>query len=220
MASISARLESMGAVNLLGLSSNEENLEVVTVNNFASFGTTTLADVSILETLNIGTSSVLSITGSSIDSIGSDLSVQGLKQGNISFLGGAIKFEDTGRAIFSEDVEFAKNVSVKGVLSASTVSVTDILLGQGETLVLSDDEVEATSAAGLVTLKKDKSKVKINNPLVKDSSFIFITPKTNTSRTLYLLEQHSEKEDEKAHFVVGIDRENSEDVKFNYLIVN
>lgn len=220
MASISARLDSMGAVNLLGLNSNDDDLEVVTVNNFASFGTTTLSEVSVLNSLVIGSGNSLSISDNAINVIGTDLAMQPLKQGAVSFLGGSIRFETDGKAVFAEDVLFEKNVAVAGVLSAKSVSATDLLLGKGQTIIVSDDEVDATSAAGLVTLKKEKLKIRINNPLVKENSYIFITPKTSTSRTLFLLNQIEAKDDEKAYFEVGVDRENDEDIKFNYLIVN
>lgn len=220
MASISARLDQISKTHLFTLTSNEDDLEVVTVNNFASFGTTTLSEASILSTLSIGSGSTLTIGSNSIDTLGNDLSIQGLKQGAIGFVGNAIRFETDGTAVFSENVAFKKDVSVTGVLSARTVSATDLLLGNGDSKVLSDTEVESTAAAGLVIIKKDKDFVKVLNPLVKKNSYIFITSKTATSRTLYLLEQNESTENEKGFFTVGIDRQATEDIRFNYLIVN
>jgi hypothetical protein len=162
----------------------------------------------------------MTIGSHSIDTVGEDFSIQALKQGAVAFLGGLIRFETDGTAVFSENVSFKKNVSVIGVLSATTVSATDLLLGQGDATVISDTEVESSAAAGLVTIKKDNDHVKIINPLVKQNSYIFITPKSATSRTLYLLEQKEGQDDLKGYFIVGIDRATNDDIKFNYLVVN
>ncbi len=221
IASISARLDKLGSVNLLSMDNQRNNGDLLTaVDNLAVYGTSTLSEVSVLEAISVGIGTTLTIGSHSIDTIGESLSIQSLKQGSIEFLGSLITFESDGTAQFSENVTFRKDVSVGGVLSASTISATSLLLGQGEVHVLSDTEVESTAAAGLVTLKKDKDFVKVFNPLVKNSSYIFITPKSATSRTLFLLEQSEVNGENKSHFVVGIDRETPEDIKFNYLIVN
>ncbi len=219
MASLSAKLERMDSVNLLSTVDGGEN-DFVTVRNLVSFGTTTLSEVSVMEHLTIGNGSTLTIGRNSINTIGDDLSLQDLRQGAINFLGGLIAFSSDGRAVFSEDTEFEKNVTVRGVLSASTVNAASLTIPQGEVRVLSDTEVEATAAAGLVVINKDKDYVKIYNPLIRQTSFIFVTPKTKTSRTLFLLEQVEARNEEKGYFVVGSDRETDEDIKFNYLIVN
>lgn len=221
MASLSARLSDLGSVNLLGLASSITKGEFLTsVESLAVYGSTTLSDASVLGELTIGSGSTMNIGGHNIDTIGEDLKIQGLRQGAITFLDSAIRFEIDGRAIFSEDSHFKKNVIVAGVLSASTIAATDLLLGNGEAKILSDVEVESTAAAGLVTIKKDKDHVKIINPLVRRGSYIFITPKSATSRTLYLLEQNESENENKGFFTVGIDREATDDIKFNYLIVN
>lgn len=216
MASVSAQLYRMGSISLLG--GNDTYL--TSISNLAVSGTSTLSQVSILDSLTIGTGSTISISSNAINTVGHDLSLQNLKQGAVDFLAGAIRFETDGTAVFSENVLFKKDVSVEGVLSAQTVKATDITFGDGQPTQISDDEFEATSAAGLITLKKDHESVRVNNPRVTGTSYIFITPKTSTSRTLFLLEQSEAKDNEKAHFTVGIDRAYNEDVKFNYLIVN
>lgn len=222
MASLSANLEKIGALNLLEMITEDPTaIEAVIVNNFASYGTATLSEASVLGSLTVGSGSVLSIGAGSIDTLGQDLSIQGLKQGAVTFFGGLITFDTDGKANFKEDVVFEKNVAVRGVLSASSLSVTDLKLGLGPVTILSDTEVEATSAAGLVILKKDTKEVKVNNPLVKENSFIFITPKTRTLQDLFLIEQFEAKQEgEISSFTVGVDEKAYEDIKFNYLIVN
>jgi hypothetical protein len=221
MASVSARLDKLGSVNLLGMASQHNDGDYLTaVDNIAVYGTSTLSDVSVLNSLTVGAGSTMTIGSHSIDTVGEDFSIQALKQGAVAFLGGLIRFETDGTAVFSENVSFKKNVSVIGVLSATTVSATDLLLGQGDATVISDTEVESSAAAGLVTIKKDNDHVKIINPLVKQNSYIFITPKSATSRTLYLLEQKEGQDDLKGYFIVGIDRATNDDIKFNYLVVN
>jgi hypothetical protein len=93
-------------------------------------------------------------------------------------------------------------------------------LAQGTTTVLTDTEVDSTAAAGLVTLKRGTDHMKINNPLVKENSFIFITPKTKTNQNLFLLDQKEAKDEEEGSFTVGVDAKATDDIKFNYLIVN
>lgn len=221
MASISARLDKLGSVNLLGMVSQHNDGDFLTaVDNLAVYGTSTLGDVSILNSLTVGAGSTMTIGSHSIDTLGEDFSIQALKQGAVAFLGGLIRFETDGTAVFAENVSFKKDVSVTGVLSATTVAATDLLLGQGEATVLSDTEVESTAAAGLVTIKKENDHVRVINPLIRSASYIFITPKSATSRTLYLLEQKESRNEEKGYFIVGIDRPANDDIKFNYLVVN
>ena len=219
MASIAAKLEKMDNLNLLtmaNISSGEGQL--TTVANLAVFNTATFAQASVLDNLQVGNNMTLSMNA--INTIGADLEIQSLKQGAISFLGGLIRFDTDGKVTFAEDVYFQKNVAVTGVLSAHTVASTELQLAQGTTTVLSDTEVDSTAAAGLVTLKRGTDHMKINNPLVKETSFIFITPKTKTNHNLFLLDQREAKDEEKGSFTVGVDAKATDDIKFNYLIVN
>ncbi len=220
MASLSAKLAKMGSIDILKNGIKNSDGDLTTVENLAVFGTTTLSEVSITTSVTIGTGNTLSISSNSINTIGSDLEIQPLKQGGITFLGGLIAFSLDGKVKFSEDVSFEKNVDVAGIMTAKTVSTVDLQLGQGKTTVISDTEVDASGAAGLVVLKQNTSFIKVRNPLVHETSFIFITPKTATRKSLYLLEQKEAVSDEPAYFKVGIDSESSEDIKFNYLIVN
>ncbi len=214
MSSLSASLEKMKAINLLSFASTSANdSDLTMVNNFAAYGTTTLSDASIMNTLSIGGNMMLG--SASINTVGADLEIQPLKQGGISFLSGLITFTADGKAAFKEDVVFEKNVAVLGVISAHTVSSTELLLGQSEVKVLEDGLVESTGAAGLITMKKDTKEIKIINPLVKEKPLIFITPKTRTTQPLFLLDQV-----EGNSFTVGTENELDIDVKFNYLIVN
>ncbi len=219
MASIAARLEKMDNLNLLtmtNISSGEGQL--TTVANLAVFNTATFAQASVLDNLQVGNNMTLSMNA--INTVGADLEIQSLRQGAVSFLGGLIRFDTDGKVAFAEDVSFQKNVAVTGVLSAHTVATTDLQLAQGTTTVLTDTEVDSTAAAGLVTLKRGTDHMKINNPLVKENSFIFITPKTKTNQNLFLLDQKEAKDEEEGSFTVGVDAKATDDIKFNYLIVN
>lgn len=216
ISSLSAKLDKMSSLNILGfIAQGSTSGELTMVNNLASYGTATLSEASVINTITIGTGSTLNLSNNSLYTLGDDLSIQPFRQGAVNFLGGLIKFDTDGKATFGEDVTFAKNVGVAGVLSAKTVSSTELQLGQGTTTVVSDTEVTATAAAGLVTLKKNTDHIKVNNPLVKDNSFIFITPKTKTDQQLFLFDQQ-----EGESFTVGVDGKATDDIKFNYLIVN
>ncbi len=220
MASISAKLTQLGAINILNMSSSaSHSSDLVAVSNFASYGTTTLSETTILSSLTIGSGTSLLISHNSIGTLGDDLFVQPLKQGAVSFMGGLIRFDTDGKAIFTQDTIFQKNVQVAGVLSAHTVSSTEIQLNQGSTTIINDTEVTSTASAGLVTLKKQTDHVKVNNPLVHENSAIFIQPKKGNIR-LFLLDQQEGKDGNMGSFTVGSDNEADDDVKFNYLIVN
>ncbi len=220
MKALSTRLEKMEALNLLSMSQFASGSGAVSIaDNLVVFGTTTISEVSVMDSITVGNN--LTIGNGAINAL-QDLEIQPLKQGNISFLGNAITFMANGEAVFRENVSFEKNVAVKGIFSAQSVQSSQLLLAQGKVKVLSDTEVESTAAAGLITLKKNTDHIKVLNKLVKDTSLIFITPKTQSSHQLYLLEQKQEDPEKEidGSFTVGIEVNAEKNVEFNYLIVN
>jgi site-specific recombinase XerD len=85
-----------------------------------SLGASTFGNLSIIDTLSIGTT--LSFSQNSINTLGEDLSINPLRQGAVSFLAGALRIEADGRLTVSEDAEFKKNLAVKGKLYSNVLS--------------------------------------------------------------------------------------------------
>jgi len=88
--------------------------------NLLSLGTATFNELSVAGSLSLGTT--LTFNGSSINTLGVDLEINPLRQGNISFLGGLIKMDTDGNLEVSGNASFAQDVTVKGVLGANYIS--------------------------------------------------------------------------------------------------
>jgi hypothetical protein len=101
--------------------------------NLMVFGQTTLSDTSIVGQLSIGGNMILA--NGSINVLGSDLNLQPLRQGGLSVMGGLFTIDTNGNVKVGGDAEFAKNVAVKGTLSANIISP---LPGSDLTVGLSD----------------------------------------------------------------------------------
>jgi len=70
------------------------------------FGPTSLSDVSVTGQLAVGGQMILADNG--INVLGSDLELQPLRQGGISFLSGLFRIDSTGNIVANGDAEFAK----------------------------------------------------------------------------------------------------------------
>ncbi len=114
---------------------------------------------------------------------------------------GVLAINNLGDLIASGEASFAK------------LNINNIV---GTAYALSPTEVVASGSAGTVTLKALKTEVTVNNKLVTPNSLIYITPLGSTaSENIYLMRQVPGKS-----FTVGISNPISQDVKFNFLIVN
>lgn len=85
-----------------------------------SLGPTSLSDVSLAGQLSIGGQSIL--TSNSIDTLGTDLQIQSLKQGGLSIMSGLIYIDTNGNVQVSGNATFAKNVTVQGNLATNLLS--------------------------------------------------------------------------------------------------
>src|SRR5581483_6071460 len=86
-------------------------------NGLVSLGPTSFADTSIANTLSVGNS--LSISNNAINTFGSDLDINPLGQGGVSFLAGKVRIAPDGTVSVSENADFAKNVTVHGQLATN-----------------------------------------------------------------------------------------------------
>jgi len=84
------------------------------------FGSTSLADVSVAGQLSINGSFIL--TRNTLNTLGSDLQLQSLRQGNLSIMAGLVNIDTNGNLSVSGDATFARNVTVKGTLAAHIIS--------------------------------------------------------------------------------------------------
>ncbi len=82
-------------------------------------------------------------------------------------------------------------------------------------LAVSPTEIVATGSAGTATINMGKTQMTINNKLVTDKSLIYITPKSSTIQTLFLLRQVPG-----TSFTVGIQNPTPTPIEFNWIIVN
>ncbi|MBP7832806.1 MAG: site-specific integrase [Candidatus Levybacteria bacterium] len=85
-----------------------------------SLGASTFGDLSVMDTLSVGTT--LTVSPNSINTLGVDLEIQPLRQGQISFMAGAVKIKIDGSLAVFEDAFFHKNVTIAGNLSAHIIS--------------------------------------------------------------------------------------------------
>jgi len=85
-----------------------------------ALGASSLTDVSINGSLYLGSGTVLS--ENSINTIGNDLELQPLRQGNLVAMGGLFTIDTEGNLLASGSASFAKDVSVQGTLSAKIIS--------------------------------------------------------------------------------------------------
>lgn len=85
-----------------------------------ALGPTSLTETSINGELSIGHN--LKIGENSINTIGSDLNLQPLRQGNLSIMGGLVAVDTQGNLSVNGNATFAKDVSVKGTLAAGIIS--------------------------------------------------------------------------------------------------
>ncbi len=85
-----------------------------------ALGPSSFSDVSVAGQLSIGTSFTLS--NNSINVLGGDLELQPLKQGGLSIMSGLLYIDTDGNLKVSGNAEFAKDVVVKGELSANIIA--------------------------------------------------------------------------------------------------
>jgi len=123
-----------GYINIATFSSQlayVENLNSVNgvfSQNLSVFGNTTLSDTSVVGQLAIGGSLILA--SNSINVLGSDLSLQPLRQGGLSIMAGIIYIDTNG------NVKFGNDATVNGTLYAGNISP---ITGKDLTIKLASD---------------------------------------------------------------------------------
>lgn len=119
--SIDNQFEPVSSISAQLPSTSNLQTEFATVTQgFTALGPTSLTDVGISGILSINNN--LKITADSINTIGSNLNIQPLRQGNILFMGGLVTIDTQGNIQISGDASFAHNVSVNGELAAGIIA--------------------------------------------------------------------------------------------------
>ena len=131
-------------------------------NGLASFGPTTLSDTTITGQLSIGASMILA--DNAINTLGSDLQIQPLRQGNLSIMAGLVTIDTDGNLTVGGNATFAKDVRVNGQLAANIIAPVpdqDLVfqVGQpkapaGSTLNPSKIEVKNASGSGVLAINE------------------------------------------------------------------
>jgi site-specific recombinase XerD len=212
-----------------------------------TLGPTSLAETSISTQLSIGTN--LKINENSINTIGSDLNIQPLRQGNLAIMGGLVTIDTEGNLTVEGNAAFAKDVTVKGTLAAGIISP----LAPSESVKISGDiqssgsakfkelntesfkiirnaqadtsftETVASASAGTAVITTNEVERTIITPYVSEESLIYITPVSPTQGvTPYIARQvaHDQKSGIKGSFTIQIPNTVSSDIKLNWWIVN
>lgn len=103
-----------------------------------ALGPTSLTDVGVSGKLSVGGN--LQISDNAIDTIGSDLNLQSLRQGNLSIMGGLIRVDTDGNLFAGGNANFAQNVNIAGRLAAGVIAPVP-----GSDVVVKLDSGNATS---------------------------------------------------------------------------
>jgi site-specific recombinase XerD len=206
------------------------------------FGPTSLSDLSIAGRLSVG--ATMFITENSLETLGVDLSLQSLRQGGLSIMGGLVYIDTQGNLKTQGDLSVAGKLAVNVISplpssdlivnnasGSSVLSINQagdvIASGSGTfaklnfsfiqpVLAVSTTEVIASSSAGVTSIAPYQSEVTINNALVTSKSVIYITPVgTPSAQTPFLIRQIPQKS-----FTVGVQSPTNHSLDFNWLIVN
>ncbi len=206
------------------------------------FGPTSLSDLSIAGRISIG--GTMFVTENSIETLGTDLSLQSLRQGGLSIMEGLVYVDTQG------NVKIQGNLSVSGKLAVNIISplpTSDLVINNASgssvlsvsqtgdvvasgsatfsklnfslvspVLAISATEVIASSSAGVANIAPFQSEITIRNPFVTDRSVIYITPVgTPSAQTPFLMRQTAQNS-----FTVGVEGPTKNPIPFNWLIVN
>lgn len=120
-----------------------------------ALGPTSLTETSINGDLTIGRS--MKISESSINTIGTDLNLQPLRQGNLSIMGGLVNIDMAGNLTVEGNATFAKDVKVKGKFAANIIAPVpgqDLILGLDDKEGKSKIEVKNASGSGVLSVNQ------------------------------------------------------------------
>lgn len=206
------------------------------------FGPTSLSDLAVAGRLSIG--GTMFVTENSIETLGTDLSLQSLRQGGLSIMGGLVYIDTEGNLKVQGDLSVTGKLAVNIISplptsdlvinnasgsSVLSVNQTGDLVASGSgtfaklnfsliqpVLAVSATEVIASASAGVTSIAPYQSEITIRNALVTNKSVIYITPVgTPSAQTPSLMRQIPQES-----FTVGVQSPTNHTIDFNWLIVN
>lgn len=210
IASLSSKFDSLQNIDKLNfVSLGTSSADIVTIkDSLLVLGTTSLTDLYVGNQISVDNN--LTLGSSSINTIGTDLELQPLKQGGISMFSGVVKIDTDGNITTTGNIT-AQNITAQGVLSAKTVNII-----KDNFKDLSSTESAASASAATSFITAGKTIRKIYSPLIKSDSLIYITPIGDTDNQVLFISDQKEN----SYFTVSIKDPVQQDIKFNFLIVN
>jgi site-specific recombinase XerD len=89
-------------------------------NGLIALGASSFTDVAITGELHMGDNMIIS--NNSINTVGSDLALQSLRQGNISLMGDLVTIDTEGNLNVAGNATFARDVTIRGKLTSSLIA--------------------------------------------------------------------------------------------------
>lgn len=173
-----------------------------------ALGGSSLTDVAVTGQLQIGLTTL--IANNSINTIGTALELQPLRQGNLSFMAGLVTIDTEGNMDVTGNARFAKDVTVEGTVATNSISII-----RGVEADTSANESVATASAGTTVIKAHQKERTIATPHAKEESLIYLTATSDTQGlTPYIARQ------KEGSFTIQIPIALSKDISLNWWIVN
>ncbi|HVA96365.1 MAG TPA: site-specific integrase [Candidatus Acidoferrales bacterium] len=114
-----------------------------------ALGPTSLTDVAVSSSISINNN--LRITADSLDTVGTDLNIEPLRQGTIRFMGGLVAIDTQGNLQVNGNAHFAHNVTVNGQFAAGIIAPVpnqDLVINLKNKKDKSGSSLIVTSATG------------------------------------------------------------------------
>ena len=121
-----------------------------------ALGPTSLTDVGVQGTISVNNN--LKITADAINTIGSDLNIEPLRQGNILFMGGLVAIDTQGDLRVNGNAVFSRNVAVNGVLAAGIIAP----IPNSDLIINLKNKADKTASSLIITNATGSGVLKIN----------------------------------------------------------
>jgi len=123
-----------------------------------ALGPTSLTDLAVSSTISVNNN--LRITNNSLDTIGSDLNIEPLRQGAIQFMGGLVAIDTNGNLSVTGNATFAHDVTVDGQFATGVIAPIpnqDLVINLKDKANKSGSSLLITDATGSGVLKINQS---------------------------------------------------------------
>lgn len=131
-------------------------------NGLMVFGSSSFSDIATSGQVAIGGNLILA--QGTINTLGQDLELQSLKQGNLSIMGGLVTIDTSGNLEISGNASFAKDVAVKGSLTTNLIAPvpdSDLIVKLNKNN--DTDEKDMPESAFVITDSSGSAKFRVSN---------------------------------------------------------